>query len=90
MGTHFYAVTTKHGGYQSFATLIEARNHANQVMIGYLEGLTCANDPQPTIIQIQEIEMIGFNTLTKSVFKRTGGAGFGSYRDYDCYAEVGI
>lgn len=82
---HFYAVITKHGGYNSFHSIEEARDYANQVMIGYLEGLTCANDPEPTIIKIEEMEQLTFNSATKKVCKITGGASFGSYRDHDCY-----
>ena len=86
---HFYAVITRHGGYDGFHTLKEAREHANRVMIGYLEGLTCANDPEPTIIKIEDVECLMFNKATKTVCKRTGGPAFGSYRDgHDCYAEV--
>lgn len=85
MGQHFYAVTTNHGGYQSFPSLEEARAYANHVMIGYLEGLTCANDPQPTIFKIAEVEQLTFNPATKSVCCRTGGPSFGSYREHDCY-----
>lgn len=85
MEQHFYAVTTKHGDYQSFHSLEDARDYANRVMIGYLEGLTCANDPAPTIIKIEEIEQLAFNQPTKSVYRRIGGPSFGSYRDHDCY-----
>lgn len=84
---HFYAVTTRHGGYNSFHTLAEAQNHANAVMNGYLEGLTCSNDPQPTIFKIQEVEQLTYNSHTKKVCKRYDGPSFGRYRDFDTYAN---
>ena len=82
---HFYAVTTRHGGYNSFHSLAEARDCANQIMIGYLEGTTCNNDPHPTIIKIEEIEQLGLNPITKVTYKRSGGPNFGGYRDHNCY-----
>lgn len=84
---HFYAVTTRHGYYESFHSLNEARDCANRIMIGYLEGLTCANDPKPTIIKIEEVEQLTFNAHTKTVCKRAGGESFGSYKDHDCYSK---
>lgn len=83
---HFYAVTTRHGSYESFHSLEQARASCVEIMKGYLEGLTCANDPKPTIIKIEEVESLGFNNATKTVFKKSGGE-FGGYSEFDCYKD---
>jgi len=67
-----YVVVTSHGSYEKFDLFEEAQQCSWSIMNGYLEGLTCANDPQPTIIQVVEIEKLVYDKVKKIICRRVG------------------
>lgn len=54
----FYVVADRHGTFDTFDTLEDARTFANHLVEGYKDGTRSANHPMPVITECRNIEKV--------------------------------